>query len=179
VRADAARNRARILAAAREVFAEHGPTASTEQVATRAGVAIGTVFRHFPTKQALLHAIMKDLLHSLTEQASSLAEAGDPTTALFTFFTALVERAAGTKTVVDLLARNGTGLDIGDSVGSLRDQVAGLLAKGQRAGAIRPEVRPDEVLALLTSTCQGAVSAGWTPDLQRRTLAVVFAGLRR
>jgi AcrR family transcriptional regulator len=179
VRADAARNRARILAAAQEVFAEHGPSASTEEVAARAGVAIGTVFRHFPTKQALLQAIMKDLLHSLTEQASALAATGDPATALFTFFGQLVERAAGTKTVVDLLAQNGTGLDIGDSIGSLRDQVAALLAEGQRAGAIRPEVRLDEVLALLASTCQGAVTAGWTPDLQRRTLAVVFAGLRR
>lgn len=178
MRADAARNRARILAAAQEVFAEHGPTASTEEVATRAGVAIGTIFRHFPNKQALLHAIMKDLLERLTDQAAALAS-DDPAAALFTFFSQLVEQAANTKTVVDLLAQNGTGLDIGDSIGTLSAQVAALLTAGQRAGTIRPEVRLDEVLALLASTCQGAVTAGWPPDLQRRTLAVVFAGLRR
>ncbi|WP_406674290.1 helix-turn-helix domain-containing protein [Nonomuraea sp. N2-4H] len=65
MRADARRNRARILAAAEEVFAERGASASTEEVAARAGVAIGTVFRHFPTKRDLLAAIMKDLRRRL------------------------------------------------------------------------------------------------------------------
>ncbi|MEV0721086.1 helix-turn-helix domain-containing protein [Asanoa sp. NPDC050611] len=60
MRADAARNRARILAAAEAVFAERGAAASTEDVASRAGVAIGTVFRHFPTKDDLLRAVLKD-----------------------------------------------------------------------------------------------------------------------
>src|SRR2546421_2027863 len=60
-RADARRNRERILAAAQEVFAEKGASASTEEVASRAGVAIGTVYRHFPTKDDLLRAIMKEL----------------------------------------------------------------------------------------------------------------------
>jgi len=61
MRADAQRNRTRILAAAEEVFADGGPGASTEEVARRAGVAIGTVFRHFPTKADLLSALMKRL----------------------------------------------------------------------------------------------------------------------
>src|SRR5215211_8227405 len=85
LRADAQRNRARILRAAEEVFAEKGAGASTEEVAARAGVAIGTIFRHFPTKDALLAAIMKRLLARLVEEAGRLSGADG----LFTFFTRL------------------------------------------------------------------------------------------
>ncbi|MEE3922403.1 helix-turn-helix domain-containing protein [Micromonospora sp. BRA006-A] len=69
LRADARRNRARILDAAEAVFAEFGARASTEEVARRAGVAIGTVFRHFPTKEDLLAALMKRLLAQLADEA--------------------------------------------------------------------------------------------------------------
>jgi AcrR family transcriptional regulator len=178
LRADARRNRAGILAAAEAVFAEKGPTASTEEVAARAGVAVGTVFRHFPTKQTLLQAIMKDLLRRLTQEASSLTVDGDPATALFTFITQIVEQAAEKKTVVELLGEAGIDLQVADSVQALRDGVQGLLSRSQQVGAVREDVRLDEVIALLTGACQGALHAGWDHDLQRRTLAIIFNGLR-
>ncbi|MFD0541611.1 TetR/AcrR family transcriptional regulator [Actinomadura luteofluorescens] len=78
MRADARRNRERILEAAEEVFAVAGPDASTEEVARRAGVAIGTVFRHFPTKADLLRALMKRLLQQVTDDAAELVASGDP-----------------------------------------------------------------------------------------------------
>lgn len=177
LRADARRNRARILAAAEAVFAEKGSAASTEEVAERAGVAIGTVFRHFPAKQDLLRAIMKDLLARLTEEATALASGGAPGTALFTFFTRLVEQAAHKRTVIELLTEAGTDLSMADAVRPLREQVAVLLDRSQRAGAVRGDVRLDEVMALLAATCQGAVQGGWDADLRGRTLAIVFAGL--
>lgn len=173
MRADALRNRARILAAAEEVFAERGASTSTEEVAARAGVAIGTVFRHFPTKDDLLAAIMKDLLAGLTARIDALTRDGDPRTALFTFFTELVEQAATRRTVVDALA-----VELAPPLQTFRDAVGQLLAGAQRARAVRPDVGLDEVMALLLAATQGAVSAGWPPDLQKRTLAVVFAGLR-
>ena len=178
LRADARRNRARILAVAEEVFAEKGPSASTEEVAERAGVAIGTVFRHFPTKQDLLQAIMKDLLSRLTEQATALAADGDPGSALFTFFTDLVAQAARKRTVLELITAAGTDLTMADAVHPLRQQVAALLRRAQQAGAVRGDVRIDEVMALLAATCQGALQGGWGQDLRDRTLAVVFTGLR-
>ncbi|MER7133644.1 TetR/AcrR family transcriptional regulator [Streptosporangium saharense] len=178
MRADARRNRARILAAAEEVFAEKGPSASTEEVAARAGVAVGTVFKHFPAKRDLLAAIMKDLLARLSAEAGELAEHGDPATALFTFVSGTVERAAGKRTVVALLAESGAAVGIADSVRLLGEEVGRLLAGAQRAGAVRADVRPDEVLALLTAACQGALHAGWDADLRCRALAVVFEGLR-
>jgi AcrR family transcriptional regulator len=178
LRADARRNRARILAAAEDVFAERGASASTEEVARRAGVAIGTVFRHFPTKDDLLRAIMKDLLQRLTGQVNQIAAEGNPGTALFDFFASVVEQAAAKKTVVDLLAATGTDVQVTAAVQTLQHAVAQLLARAQQAGAVRADVQIDEVMALITSSCHGALHGGWDRALQRRALAVIFDGLR-
>ena len=178
LRADAQRNRARILAAAEEVFATRGTSASTEEVARRAGVAIGTVFRHFPTKQDLLQAIMKDLLRCLTSELNSLAAEGDPATALFTFFSRTVAQAAAKKSVVELLGDAGIEVQVAGPVQSFRHGLETLLTQAQRRGAIRDDVQSAEVMALLTSACQGALHGGWDENLQRRVLTVIFGGLR-
>lgn len=177
LRADAQRNRRAILAAAEAVFAEHGPGASTEEVARRAGVAIGTVFRHFPTKADLLRALMKRTLQQVTDDAETLVRQADAGTALLEFFTRLVERTTANRTVVGLLAAEGIEVPISGALDPLTEVVRQLLEGGQRAGAIRPEIRADEVMALLTSACQGALHGGWSAELRERTLAVLFAGL--
>ena len=173
MRADAQRNRERILAAAGEVFAEGGPDASTEEVAHRAGVAVGTVFRHFPTKADLLRALMKDLLSQVTAEATTLAEEGDPATALFDFFRGLVRRTAANRTVVGMLA-----VSLDEPIASLTDVIATLLTRAQQAGAVAAGVRTDEVMALLTSACQGALQGGWDADLRARTLEIMIRGLK-
>lgn len=178
LRADARRNRTRILDAAEAVFAERGPVASTEEVAVRAGVAIGTVFRHFPTKKALLVALVKDLLARLTDAADALIVGGDPATGLFMFFEHVVEQAAAQKTVVDLLAEAGVDVEVAGPVHTFGQAVGTLLERATEAGAVREDVELDEVLALLTATGQGALRAGWSPVLQGRVLAIVFDGLR-
>jgi len=175
LRADAQRNRAAILVAAASTFAERGPAATTEEVATRAGVAVGTVFRHFPTKDALLAAIMKQSLLRLSEQGAGL---DDPASALFDFITLVVDEAASTRTVVEALARQGVDVEIGSAVQALQDTTAALLLQAQQADAVRPDVQVDEVMALLTATSQGALHAAWDPGLRRRTLAIVFTGLK-
>ncbi|MFG1604497.1 TetR/AcrR family transcriptional regulator [Actinoplanes sp. NPDC049265] len=172
LRADAQRNRAKILAAAEQVFAEGGPDASTEEVARRAGVATGTVFRHFPTKADLLQALLKELLAQVTADAAELA-AADPRTGLFEFFTRLVRRTAANRTVVGLLA-----VPLSGPITSLADVVGLLLTRAQESGAVRPEIRRDEILALLESACQGALSGAWSDDLRDRTLAIIFTGVR-
>ena len=177
LRSDAVRNRARILAAAEAVFAERGVSTSTEEVAAAAGVAVGTVFRHFPTKQDLLAAIVKDLLARLTAEVTELAS-GDPASGLFTFFSRVVEQAAAKKAVVELLARHGVSVGVTDPVRGLRDAIGVLLDRARDVGAVRAEVRLDEVMALLTATAQGALHGGWDADLRDRTLEVIFTGLR-
>jgi len=132
-------------------------------------VAIGTVFRHFPTKDDLLRAILKDLLHRLTDEVAALHADGDPATALFTFFGDLVARAAANRNVVEAL-----GVDVDAAVAPLRQGIEGLLTRAQEVGAVRADVRVAEVMALLVGTCHSALR---DPELQRRTLAIVFAGL--
>ena len=177
-RIDAQRNRARILAAAEAVFSAQGTAASTEEVAREAGVAVGTVFRHFPTKQDLLQAIMKELLERLTEEAGRLARDGDPARGLFTFFEQLVEEAAAKTAVVDLLAWAGTHVEVAAAIQRLQQAVQALLECGQRAGAVRADVGPPEVMALLSSISEGALHGGWDPQLRQQILAIVTDGLR-
>ncbi|GAA1860817.1 TetR/AcrR family transcriptional regulator [Actinomadura bangladeshensis] len=178
LRADARRNRARILAAAQEVFAERGASASTEEVAARAGVAIGTVFRHFPTKRDLLAAIMKDLRRRLIDRAETLIADGDPATALFDYFTYLVESSAEIGTVVNLLAEERASIDPDDQIMALSRAFDTLLEAAKGAGTVRPDARLDEVMALVTATAHGALAGAWSHDLRRRTLALVLDALR-
>ncbi|MFI5915533.1 TetR family transcriptional regulator [Dactylosporangium sp. NPDC051541] len=171
MRADAQRNRARILAAADTVFAEGGAKASTEEVARRAGVAIGTVFRHFPTKDDLLRALLKRLLDELTTAAADLD--GRPG-GLAAFFELIVERTAANRTVVELLAVE---VPLAGPLGTLTAAAQRLLEQGQAAGELRSSLRIDAVMALLAGVTQTALTG--SPDLRRRTLDIVFSGLRQ
>jgi AcrR family transcriptional regulator len=176
MRADAQRNRARILEAADAVFAEGGPQASTEEVARRAGVAIGTVFRHFPTKDDLLRALLKRLLDELTAAAAGLA---DRPGALLAFFALIVERTAANRTVVQLLAAEGTQVPLAGALGTLTEVVGGLLERGQEAGELRTGLRIDAVMTVLTGVTQAVLYREQSSDLRERALDIVFTGLRQ
>lgn len=176
-RADAVRNRARVLAAAEEVFDRSGPTASTAEIARVAGVGIGTVFRHFPTKQDLLVAIMKDRLARVGAEAEALVTGGDPD-AFFTFFTSLVDQAASKKSVVDALEQEGVDFVADKPVGLLRSQVEPLLRRAQEHGRVRTDAELPEVMALLIGVCQAALAVGWDAGVRERVLMIIFDGLR-
>lgn len=178
LRADARRNRTRVLEAAEQVFDAQGSTASTEEIARLAGVGIGTVFRHFPTKADLLTAIMKARRERVTAEAERLASDGEAGTAFFEFCTSLVEQAAEQKTMVDLLLGAGFDFQADKPIQGLQGAVDRLLRRAQEAGTVRPEVGTPEVIALLVGTCQAALNAGWDKELRDRTLDIIFAGLR-
>jgi AcrR family transcriptional regulator len=183
LRADARRNRARVLEAADAVFASKGPSASTEEVAERAGVAIGTVFRHFPTKQALLEAVIIDRLGRLTHEAAARADADDPGAAFFAFFAHWVELAATKHALADALANADVNVKAVESrharvVDDLHRAVDTLLTRAQRAGAVRDDIRLRELIILLIGASRAAEHAAQDTALHARTLAVVFDGLR-
>jgi AcrR family transcriptional regulator len=178
LRADAQRNRRRILEAAETVFAAKGPAASTEEIAQTAGVGIGTVFRHFPTKEELLRAIIEKVATRLAEDTERLLIEGDPATAFYAFFTRMVEESAQKKTVVDLLAEAGVDITVAKPLHVLRQAVQDLLANAQRAGTVREDVGVPEAMALLVGVCQAALHTAWEPDVRARTLEIVFDGLR-
>jgi AcrR family transcriptional regulator len=183
LRADARRNRARVLVAAEAVFADKGPSASTEEVARRAGVAIGTVFRHFPTKEDLIQAVFADRVQRLVDEADALSTLDDPGAAFFAFFTHLTELSVMKYAFADALATAGVDVNaVGRSHPQVVEQLHGaiqtLLTRAQRAGAVRADVHLPEVLTVMVGTSRAAEHARDDRELLARVLEIVFDGLR-
>jgi len=178
-RVDARTNRGRILDVAEEVFGRGGESASTEEVARLAGVGIATVFRHFPTKAALLEAVLVRRFDRLREQAAALLSATDPGAALFDFFSHLVADAPTKIAIAEALLEAGGDSD-GDAArasNGLRRAVGALLQHAQHAGAVRDDVDLPEVYALLVATSRAAAHAQLDHEVRARVLAIVFDGL--
>lgn len=178
VRADARRNRERILEAAEAVFAEQGASASTEAVAVRAGVAIGTVFRHFPTKPELLQAVVMNLLDRLITEADAMVGNQDAVTALFEFCARVMAVGAQNRAVFARLAETGVQVRVGDALTRLRPAIDLLLERAQKAGTVRDDLRPVELVALLAALCQEAIADEWSKPLRQRALTILFDGMR-
>ena len=180
LRSDARRNRAKLLDVAEQVFAEKGTSASTEEVARRAGVGIGTVFRHFPTKADLLEAVFVARLHRLADEADRLAAAADPGAAFFAFFTQMVESAPQKNALSEALTA--VGVDVAETASPIKEafrrSVSTLLERAQACGAVRPDIGFAEVITLLVSASYGAEHPFTAPDVRARALAVVLDGLR-
>jgi AcrR family transcriptional regulator len=177
-RADARANRVRILDVAEEVFGNGGESASTEEVARLAGVGIGTVFRHFPTKAALLQAVLTRRFDRLRERADSLLGAADPGQAFFGFFGFLVADAPAKLGIAEaLLDAGGDGGEAAQASADLRQAFGALLARAQQADVVRADAELPEVYALLVGVSQAAARDQPDQQVTARMLAIVFDGL--
>ncbi|MBV1849267.1 TetR/AcrR family transcriptional regulator [Catellatospora tritici] len=154
LRADARRNRERVLAVAYEVFAAEGLSVPIDEIARRAGVGAGTVYRHFPTKEALYEAIVLDRVDRLVGRAREFADA-DPAEAFYGFFAFMTDEGATDKGLAEALA--GAGFDIEATAPgaeqSFMDAIGALLARAQAAGAVRPDLTAADVKTLMVG-CQ-------------------------
>ncbi|MFF3542107.1 TetR/AcrR family transcriptional regulator [Streptomyces platensis] len=187
LRADARRNRVRILEAAVEVFTAKGPTVPIEEVARRADVAVGTVFGHFPTKEALLEAVFLDRLRTLTDKAHSLRDAPDPTSAFVEFFTYAVQETTMKLAFLDAQATTGTrvGTDAGAAVDravtqaapTLHAAIEALLDRAQRAGTLRSDLHVPELIPLLVGASRAMDTAGRDQAVRQRVMAIILDGL--
>jgi AcrR family transcriptional regulator len=178
-RADARRNRAAIMQAARDIFAVKGPALSTEEVARAAGVGIGTVFRHFPSKEKLLEALYHERLDHTAERARAAARAPDPGVALFDFLTETVLDSSTKIALADALAD--AGIDVRSGAGTrahdLTDALTVLLTRAQRAGAARADIGAPELAAVLYGASRAAAFAV-SEEVRSRTVRVILDGLR-
>jgi AcrR family transcriptional regulator len=176
LRADARRNRDRVLAAARKAFAEHGYGVPLDEIAAAAGVGPGTVYRHFPTKEALFEAVSLARLEDLVADARARASADDPGVAFDGFLDRIAEEATAKRDLPDALAGAGAA-GMAEAVQALHDALGVLLAKAQRAGAVRKEITVTDVIALL-KVLLGVVRADPDPGRAERLLGVLRDGLR-
>jgi len=174
-RADAARNRDRLLAAAKAVFSAGGPEASLEAVARRAGVGIGTLYRHFPTREALFEAVYRREVDEL----AALAEACDaaPAEALRRWVRTNVEFVATKKGMAAALALAAYNKDLtAYSFARLTEAAALLLDRARAAGALRAEIAPQELLRALFGFCMANDQPGWR-EAALRLIDVFLDGL--
>ena len=179
MRADAQRNRTRILDAAEVVFAGEGIEVPVDVIAEKAGVGVGTLYRHFPTKEKLCEAILLERLSGLAEDARAAADAADPGTAFFGFLHHMAELSASKR---DLIAAvMGAGIEFEEAAAPVKERlitaVGVLLQRAQAAGVVRADVTADTVVSLVVGTCQ--VAASHTETCPGDLLGIVCDGLRR
>jgi AcrR family transcriptional regulator len=151
VRADARRNRTLVLDAAAAAFAEVGVSVSLDEIARRAGVGAGTVYRHFPTKKSLFEAIVLASVLRLIEEARTQARADDPGAAFFSFLAMLADQSTHRRDFVDALTD--AGVDVMSTVAGatreLHEAVGELLTRAQRTGAVRANLDATDLMIIL------------------------------
>ena len=178
LRADAARNRAKVLEVAYDTFAKEGLAVPIDVIAARAGVGAGTVYRHFPTKEALFQAIVEERVRLLADSAEVLGAAEDAGEAFFTFLWDMVEEGQTDQGLVDALA--GIGFDIDAVAPGAAEQFMGilstLLARAQQAGAVRADIDVKDVKSLLVG-CHAMQRHACDAGATRRLLGVLKDGL--
>jgi len=180
LRADAARNRQRVLRAASEVFTEHGLDVSLDEVARHAGVGVGTVYRRFGTKEDLVEALFVDRIEAVAALAEDAAKAPDPWSGLACFLEEAAEMLAGDSGLRQLLQFATYG---GDKVWYARQRnapvVTRLVERVQAAGQLRSDLRPTDIPFILFMLAEAAQFARQvSPEIWRRYLTLVLDGLR-
>ncbi len=179
-RADAERNRRALLDAAVQVFGERGLDATVAEIASRAGVGQGTAFRHFPTKEHLIAATVRDMLDRITATALEQLDEPDPLLALRTLL------HAGSQLMVDnqgFKAATANSLvhedpEVIASNERLVEVAATLLARAQQAGAIRADVTPEDIPLLLCAVSATDIAPRHAqPALWERYFEIVFSGI--
>jgi AcrR family transcriptional regulator len=176
-RADAARNRERLLAAAKLVFSAGGAEASLEAVAKRAGVGIGTLYRHFPTRESLYEAVYRREVEELAVLAEDLAGSAAPAEALRRWLHANVEFAATKKGMAAALALAAHNKDLSAySLERLSQALTLLLDRARAAGALRSDLTAQDVIRALISFYMFSDQPGWK-EAALRLVDVFLDGL--
>jgi len=179
LRADARRNRERLIEAAQTLFRERGLDVGVAEIAEAAGVGRGTLFRNFASKEDLIAAVVAETMHQAAQTGENLLGAPDPGEALFQFMIEMVGRQRLDRALVEAL----------DELWLTRDEIrAGqaeivfamerLLVRAQESGAVRADVGATDVLLMFKGACAAAMSyANLDPDIIDRQLDLIRAGL--
>ena len=182
-RADAVRNRARLLEVATAVFEEQGPDASLEEIARTAGVGIGTLYRHFPTRESLLEAVFAERIETVTALGDELLEAPDAFDALTRWLRAHLTNASACQglvgsVVIDLLDDHLLGEDHEPPCAQMREVGAQLLKRAQDEGTARPDAHADDLVRLVNALVSATDDADDRAALTDRLFTLMVDGLR-
>jgi AcrR family transcriptional regulator len=181
LRADARRNRERVIEAARGCFAEYGLEAQMDDIADTAGVGVGTVYRHFPTKEALVGAIAEDRFRRLAEYAREALEESDPWKAFSDLMWRGARLQAEDRSVAQVMASQpGAMSKAANERSDLYESTSALIRRAQKAGVLRKDVVTDDVPVIMCGLGRIIEGAGGDgpPASWERYLAIVMDGLR-
>jgi AcrR family transcriptional regulator len=178
-RADARRNRERLIAAAKSGFAESGPQVSLEEIARRAGVGIGTLYRHFPTRDALIGAVYRQEVEQLGDAAETLLRTEPPGEALRRWMWLFVDYVATKRLVAAALGATSGGspalyANAGERIGTA---LTALVARARAAGDIRDDADPADLFRALLGFTYGNADPAWQASA-RRLIDLLMDGLR-
>ena len=178
-RADAQRNRERILDVAREAFTQHGPHATLDDIARRAHIGPGTLYRHFPTRDALIEAVFRSQVEKLTTAAQHLAETLPPIDALRAWMFLFIDYVADKLLILpamDTLPGGSTRL-IEGSRGPVHGTFRTLVQRAIDTGELRPETDPDDLIRTLIGVFHTTALPGWESSA-RRIVNILIEGSR-
>ena len=178
LRADAARNRGKLLDAAAAVLGAQGLDAPLEEVARRAGVSIGTLYNHFPDRAALVEAILPNQLSPLAPLGEKALAEPDPWNGFVVFLEGLFTLQARDRGINDAVARNAPGMADPASSCSGFGHLDRIVARAQAAGALRPDFAMSDLTALIWAVSRIIQESGDGVQAWRRFLAVHLDGLR-
>jgi AcrR family transcriptional regulator len=174
LRADARRNRERILQTARSAFADRGQDVQMDEIAERAGVGVGTVYRHFPTKEALVLELVRESVGGCIESAAAALERDDPWEAVESVVRDNAQNMARNRGLRDAMASVEFPDDCPWEDSQLRGHAAALIERAQSAGAMRAGITVDDYQALMCGLA-AAIASGGDPERQSD---FALAGLR-
>jgi AcrR family transcriptional regulator len=168
-RADSVRNRERLLKAAARILGTGGGDASLEAVARRAGVGIGTLYRHFPTREALFEAVYRHEVDAVAELAEQMGQESAPVDALRQWLRAIVQLVATKKGMLAALALAADGRSdlYAYSAERLSKAIGTLLQRATKAGQIRADITPEELLRALIGLCYSYDRPDWQEPVTR------------
>jgi AcrR family transcriptional regulator len=179
LRADARRNREKVLLAARAVFSEHGRDAQIDDVARRAGVGVGTVYRHFPTKEALIEALMVSAFEAIAAEAEAALDVEDPWEAFASVLWTGAEIMAADRALSEVFASIPGAMESAmPTVEGLTDTMSKVIARAQAAGALRPDLVVDDIPMVMCGIGSATKKEHRCEQAWRRHLSIVLDGLR-
>jgi len=179
LRADAERNRQRILAAAGELFAERGVDVSIDDIAAAAGVGVGTVYRRFADRDALIEALFEAKMAAIVQIARDALEVEDPWEAFTTVLWQGAETMAGDRALSEVFASiPGATEAVMPTVAGLTETMSELIRRAQAAGALRGDLIVDDIPMVMCGIGSATKKEHSCPDAWRRHLTVVLDGMR-
>jgi AcrR family transcriptional regulator len=180
LRSDARRNRERLVASARELFASEGVDVSVEEITRHAGLGMGTLYRHFPTKEELIDAVLEDAFAELVELAERAAAAEDPWAGFTGFLEEALARHAANRGLKDVVASSGHGRERAQAIRArIQPLLRRLVERAQEQGTLRSDFSPEDLpLVFWTASRVIEMTATVAPDHWRRYLGLVLDGLR-